>query len=72
MGQRLGIAVALLADRQVLILVDEPINIADCSTEEFIERSTEQIVVGRNPDVEGIAQAVGADGGKPLSARTAC
>jgi ABC-2 type transport system ATP-binding protein len=112
MGQRLGIAAALLADPSVLIL-DEPVNgldpegivwirtlmqrlasegrtvfvsshlmnemavtaehlivvgrgklIADCSTEEFIERSTEQIVVVRSPDVESIAAAVDQDGGK--------
>jgi ABC-2 type transport system ATP-binding protein len=104
MGQRLGIAAALLADPSVLIL-DEPVNgldpegivwirtlmkrlasegrtvfvsshlmnemavtadhlivigrgrlIADCSTEEFIERSTE--------DVEGIAAAIEIEGGK--------
>jgi ABC-2 type transport system ATP-binding protein len=112
MGQRLGIAVALLADPSVLIL-DEPVNgldpegivwirtlmkrlaaegrtvfvsshlmnemavtadhlivigrgrlIADCSTEEFIERSTEQIVVVRSPDAAGIASAVEQEGGK--------
>jgi ABC-2 type transport system ATP-binding protein len=112
MGQRLGIAVALLADPSVLIL-DEPVNgldpegivwirtlmkrlaaegrtvfvsshlmnemavtadhlivigrgrlIADCTTEEFIERSTEQIVVVRSPDAAGIATAVEQDGGK--------
>ncbi len=112
MGQRLGIACALLADPAVLIL-DEPVNgldpegivwirtlmkrlasegrtvfvsshlmnemavtaehlivigrgrlIADCSTEEFIERSTEQVVVVRSPDAERIAEAVGAEGGK--------
>jgi ABC-2 type transport system ATP-binding protein len=114
MGQRLGIAAALLADPSVLIL-DEPVNgldpegivwirtlmqrlasegrtvfvsshlmnemavtaehlivvgrgklIADCSTEEFIERSTEQIVVVRSPDVERVADAVNADGGKAV------
>ena len=97
MGQRLGIAAALLGDPRVLIL-DEPVNgldpegivwirnlmkhlaaegrtvfvsshlmnemaitadhlivigrgrlIADCSTEEFIERSTEQVVRGPHP-----------------------
>jgi ABC-2 type transport system ATP-binding protein len=112
MGQRLGIAAALLADPSVLIL-DEPVNgldpegivwirtlmkrlaaegrtvfvsshlmnemavtadhlivigrgrlIADCSTEEFIERSTEEVVVVRSPDIEGIAAAVDREGGK--------
>jgi ABC-2 type transport system ATP-binding protein len=112
MGQRLGIAVALLADPSVLIL-DEPVNgldpegivwirtlmkhlasegrtvfvsshlmnemavtadhlivigrgrlIADCSTEEFIERSTDQVVIVRGPDVERVAAAVDEDGGK--------
>ncbi|MGI5228541.1 ABC transporter ATP-binding protein [Actinoallomurus sp. CA-142502] len=112
MGQRLGIAAALLADPSVLIL-DEPVNgldpegivwirtlmkrlasegrtvfvsshlmnemavtadhlivigrgrlIADCSTEEFIERSTEEVVVVRSPDTEGIAAAVEREGGK--------
>jgi ABC-2 type transport system ATP-binding protein len=114
MGQRLGIAAALLGDPSVLIL-DEPVNgldpegivwirtmmkrlaaegrtvfvsshlmnemavtaehlivigrgrlIADCSTEDFIERSTEQIVVVRSPDAERIAQAVDGDGGKAV------
>lgn len=112
MGQRLGIAAALLGDPSVLIL-DEPVNgldpegivwirtlmkrlasegrtvfvsshlmnemavtadhlivvgrgrlIADCSTEEFIERSTEEVVVVRSPDVEGVAAAVQQEGGK--------
>jgi ABC-2 type transport system ATP-binding protein len=114
MGQRLGIAAALLADPSVLIL-DEPVNgldpegivwirtlmkqlasegrtvfvsshlmnemavtadhlivigrgrlIADCSTEEFIERSTEQMVVVRSPDAERLAAVVAEEGGKPV------
>ena len=114
MGQRLGIAAALLADPTVLIL-DEPVNgldpegivwirtlmkhlasegrtvfvsshlmnemavtadhlivvgrgslIADCSTEEFIERSTEEVVIVRGSDVEGIAAAVDREGGKAV------
>jgi ABC-2 type transport system ATP-binding protein len=112
MGQRLGIAVALLGDPSVLIL-DEPVNgldpegivwirtlmkrlaadgrtvfvsshlmnemavtaehlivigkgklIADCSTEEFIERSTEEVVVVRSPDAERLAAVIGEEGGK--------
>jgi ABC-2 type transport system ATP-binding protein len=114
MGQRLGIAAALLADPSVLIL-DEPVNgldpegivwirtlmkrlasegrtvfvsshlmnemavtadhlivigrgrlIADCSTEEFIERSTEQMVVVRSPDAERLAAVVAEEGGKSV------
>ncbi|MEU8346475.1 ABC-2 type transport system ATP-binding protein [Actinomadura meyerae] len=112
MGQRLGIAAALLGDPSVLIL-DEPVNgldpegivwirtlmqrlaaegrtvfvsshlmnemavtaehlivigrgrlIADCSTEEFIERSTHKAVVVRSPDAERLAAVVSAEGGK--------
>ena len=112
MGQRLGIAAALLGDPSVLIL-DEPVNgldpegivwirtlmkrlasegrtifvsshlmnemavtaehlivigrgrlIADCPTEEFIERSTERMVLVRSPDAEGLAAVIGAEGGK--------
>ncbi|TDD64347.1 ATP-binding cassette domain-containing protein [Actinomadura rubrisoli] len=112
MGQRLGIAAALLGDPSVLIL-DEPVNgldpegivwirtlmqrlaaegrtvfvsshlmnemavtaehlivigrgrlIADCSTEEFIERSTEKMVVVRTPDAQRLATVVAEEGGK--------
>jgi ABC-2 type transport system ATP-binding protein len=112
MGQRLGIAVALLGDPRVLIL-DEPVNgldpegivwirtlmkrlategrtvfvsshlmnemavtadhlivigrgrlVADCSTEEFIERSTEQKVLVRSPDAKRLAEVVAEGGGK--------
>ncbi len=114
MGQRLGIAVALLGDPAVLML-DEPVNgldpegivwirtlmkrlasegrtvfvsshlmnemavtadhlivigrgklIADCTTEEFIERSTKQVVVVRSPDAERVAEAIGKEGGQAV------
>jgi ABC-2 type transport system ATP-binding protein len=115
MGQRLGIAVALLGDPAVLVL-DEPVNgldpegivwirtlmkrlaaegrtvfvsshlmnemavtadhlivigrgrlVADCSTEEFIERSTERTVVVRSPDAERLGDIIAKDGGKVTS-----
>ena len=112
MGQRVGIAVAMLGDPQVLML-DEPVNgldpegilwirnlmkqlaaegrtvfvsshlmnemavtadhlivigrgklIADCSTQEFIERSSEKYVLVRSPDAARLAELVAAEGGK--------
>ncbi|TDD31300.1 ATP-binding cassette domain-containing protein [Actinomadura sp. KC06] len=112
MGQRLGIAAALLGDPSVLIL-DEPVNgldpegivwirtlmqrlaaegrtvfvsshlmnemavtaehlivigrgrlIADCSTEEFIERSTEKMVAVRSPDAARLAGVLTDEGAK--------
>ncbi|WP_327145992.1 ABC transporter ATP-binding protein [Nocardia sp. NBC_01327] len=111
MGQRLGIAVALLGDPALLIL-DEPLNgldpegivwirnlmkaqaaagrtvfvsshlmnemavtadhlivigrgklVADCSTEEFIERSTDHSVLVKSLDQERLAQLLRAEGG---------
>ncbi len=112
MGQRVGIAVAMLGDPQVLLL-DEPVNgldpegilwirnlmkqlasegrtifvsshlmnemavtadhlivigrgklIADCSTQEFIERSSDKYVLVRSPDAARLADLIAAQGGK--------
>ena len=112
MGQRVGIAVAMLGDPQVLLL-DEPVNgldpegilwirnlmkqlaaegrtvfvsshlmnemavtadhlivigrgklIADCSTQEFIERSSDKYVLVRSPDAARLADLITAEGGK--------
>ncbi len=112
MGQRVGIAVAMLGDPQVLLL-DEPVNgldpegilwirnlmkqlategrtvfvsshlmnemavtadhlivigrgklIADSSTQQFIERSSDKYVLVRSPDAARLADLVAAEGGK--------
>ncbi len=112
MGQRVGIAVAMLGDPQVLML-DEPVNgldpegilwirnlmkdlagegrtifvsshlmnemavtadhlvvigrgklIADCSTQEFIEQSSEKYVLVRSPEADRLAGLLAAEGGK--------
>jgi ABC-2 type transport system ATP-binding protein len=47
-----------------LIVIGRGKLIADCSTKEFIERSTEQIVVVRSPDAERLSDVIAADGGK--------
>lgn len=116
MGQRLGLAAALLGDPQVLIL-DEPVNgldpegilwirnllkhlasqgrtifvsshlmsemaltadhllvighgqiLADCTTQEFIERHSDETVLVRSPQSERLRQLVASQGGKVTSA----
>jgi ABC-2 type transport system ATP-binding protein len=47
-----------------LIVIGRGRLIADCSTQEFIERSTEQVVVVRSPDAERLSDVIAADGGK--------
>ncbi len=115
MGQRLGIAAALLGDPKVLVL-DEPVNgldpeailwirnllkrlasdgrtvfvsshlmnemavtadhlivigrgrlIADCATDEFIERSSHKSVLVKTPDADRLAQLAISDGGAVAS-----
>jgi ABC-2 type transport system ATP-binding protein len=47
-----------------LIVIGRGKLIADCSTQEFIERSTEQIVVVRSPDADRLTDVLTAEGGK--------
>ncbi|HEX6472459.1 MAG TPA: ATP-binding cassette domain-containing protein [Streptosporangiaceae bacterium] len=53
---------AVTADH--LIVIGRGRLVADCSTEEFIERSTEQSVLVRSPDADRLAEAVAIEGGK--------
>jgi ABC-2 type transport system ATP-binding protein len=53
---------AVTADH--LIVIGRGRLVSDCSTEEFIERSTEQKVLVRSPDAERLAELVAEDGGK--------
>src|SRR6266567_6162053 len=52
---------AVTADH--LIVIGRGRLVADCSTEEFIERSTEQYVLVRSPDAERLARLIEAAGG---------
>src|SRR4051794_24640744 len=47
-----------------LIVIGRGRLVADCSTEEFIERSTEQSVLVRSPDAERLAEIIAVEGGK--------
>ncbi|MGH3387877.1 MAG: ABC transporter ATP-binding protein [Actinomadura sp.] len=47
-----------------LIVIGRGKLIADCSTQDFVERSTEQIVVVRSPDAGRLTDVIAADGGK--------
>jgi ABC-2 type transport system ATP-binding protein len=46
-----------------LIVIGRGKLVADCSTEEFIERSTDQTVVVHSPDAAKLAEAIAAEGG---------
>jgi ABC-2 type transport system ATP-binding protein len=52
---------AVTADH--LIVIGRGKLVADCSTEEFIERSTEQTVVVHSPDAAKLAEVIAAEGG---------
>ena len=47
-----------------LIVIGRGQLIADCSTEEFIDRSTEQTVLVRSPDAERLGTVIAQEGGK--------
>ncbi|HEY7488281.1 MAG TPA: ATP-binding cassette domain-containing protein [Streptosporangiaceae bacterium] len=47
-----------------LIVIGRGRLVADCSTEEFIERSTEQSVFVRSPDAERLTEVLAQEGGK--------
>jgi ABC-2 type transport system ATP-binding protein len=53
---------AVTADH--LIVIGRGRLIADCSTQEFIERSSEKFVLVRSPDVDRLAGLVAGEGGK--------
>ena len=53
---------AVTADH--LIVIGRGKLIADCSTQEFIERSSEKSVLVRSPDAARLADLIAAEGGK--------
>ena len=55
---------AVTADH--LIVIGKGKLIADCTTQEFIERSSEKSVLVRSPDADGLADLIAAEGGKAI------
>ena len=53
-----------------LIVIGRGRLVADCSTEEFIERSTEQSVLVRSPDADRLAEIIALEGGKVTASGT--
>ncbi len=60
---------AVTADH--LIVIGKGKLIADCSTQEFIERSSEKSVLVRSPEVARLADLIAAEGGKPTARESA-
>jgi len=56
---------AVTADH--LIVIGRGKLIADCSTREFISRSSEKSVLVRSPDADRLADLIAADGGKAIA-----
>jgi ABC-2 type transport system ATP-binding protein len=56
---------AVTADH--LIVIGKGKLIADCSTREFISRSSEKSVLVRSPDAARLADLIGAEGGKAIA-----
>jgi len=56
---------AVTADH--LIVIGKGQLIADCSTHEFIARSSEKSVLVRSPDADRLADLIGAEGGKAVA-----
>src|SRR5690348_16369429 len=55
---------AVTADH--LIVIGKGKLIADCTTQEFIERSSEKSVLVRSPDASALADLIAAEGGKAI------
>jgi ABC-2 type transport system ATP-binding protein len=56
---------AVTADH--LIVIGRGKLVADCTTDEFIDRSTEKSVLVRSPDAGRLGEAIAAEGGRVLS-----